>query len=118
MSKRGRGFSRGGSKPQQRQAMQHLQRLQEEMLQTQEVLGEETVEVTVGGGALTLVMTGHQKVQSVSIDPSVVDPEDVELLQDLIMAAVNEAVDRSQQMASERMGRFTAGLGIDLPGLI
>jgi len=118
MSKRGRGFPRIGGKSQQRQAMQHLQRLQEEMLQTQEVLGEETVEVTVGGGALTLVMTGHQKVQSVSIDPSVVDPEDVELLEDLITAAVNEAVDRSQQMASERMGRFTAGLGIDLPGLV
>jgi len=97
--------------------MQQLQKLQEEMLQAQEALGEETVEVTVGGGALTLVMTGHQKVQSVTIDPGVVDPEDVELLEDLIIAAVNEAVDRSQEMASERMGRFTAGLGIDLPGL-
>jgi len=97
--------------------MQQLQKLQEEMLQAQEALGEETVEITVGGGALTLVMTGHQKVQSVTIDPGVVDPEDVELLEDLIIAAVNEAVDRSQEMASERMGRFTAGLGIDLPGL-
>jgi len=97
--------------------MQQLQKLQEEMAQTQEALGEETVEVTVGGGALTLVMTGHQKVQSVTIDPGVVDPEDVELLEDLIIAAINEAVDRSQEMASERMGRFTAGLGIDLPGM-
>jgi DNA-binding YbaB/EbfC family protein len=98
--------------------MQQLQKLQEEMLQTQEALGEETVEVSVGGGALTLVMTGHQKVQSVTIDPGVVDPEDVEMLEDLIIAAVNEAVDRSQEMASDRMGSFTAGLGIDLPGLV
>jgi DNA-binding YbaB/EbfC family protein len=98
--------------------MQQLQKLQEEMLQAQEALGEETVEVTVGGGALTLVMTGHQKVQSVAIDPAVVDTEDMELLEDLIIAAVNEAVDRSQELASERMGRFTAGLGVDIPGLI
>ena len=117
MPKRGRRFPGGGGRVQQRQMMQQLQKLQEEMLQAQEALEEETVEVTVGGGALTLIMTGHQKVQSVAIDPSVVDPEDVELLEDLIIAAVNEAVDRSQEMASERMGRFTAGLGIDLPGL-
>ena len=118
MSKRGRRFPRGGGKSQQKQMMQQLQKLQEEMLQTQEALGEETVEVTVGGGALTLVMTGHQKVQSVTIDPGVVDPEDVEMLEDLIIAAVNEAVDRSQEMASDQMGRFTTGLGIDLPGLM
>jgi DNA-binding YbaB/EbfC family protein len=117
MSKRGRSFPRSGGKSQQKQMMQQLQGLQEEMLQTQEALGEETVEVTVGGGALTMVMTGHQKVQSVSIDRGVVDPDDVELLEDLIIAAVNEAVERSQEMASNRMGRFTAGLGIDLPGL-
>ena len=118
MAKRGRRFPRSGGKSQQKQMMQQIQKLQEEMLQAQEALGEETVEVTVGGGALTLVMTGHQKVQSVTIDPGVVDPEDVELLEDLIIAAVNEAVDRSQEMSSERMGSFTDGLGIDLPGLI
>ena len=117
MSKRGSRFPRGGGRTQQKQMMQQLQKLQEEMLQAQEALGEETVEVTVGGGALTLVMTGHQKVQSVTIDPGVVDPEDVELLEDLIIAAVNEAVDRSQELGSERMERFTAGLGIDIPGL-
>jgi len=106
-------------RPSQKQMLQQLQKLQEEMAQAQEALGEETVEVTVGGGALTLVMTGHQKVRSVTIDPSVVDPEDVELLEDLIIAAVNEAVERSQEMATERMERFTAGLDINLPsGLI
>jgi DNA-binding YbaB/EbfC family protein len=94
---------------------QRIQKLQEEMLQAQEALGEETVEVSVGGGAVTVVMTGHQKVQSVSIAPEVVDPEDVEMLQDLIVAAVNEAVERSQGLAADRMGTLTGGLGI--PGL-
>jgi len=117
MSKRGGRFAQRGGKPQQRQMMQQLQKLQEEMLQAQDALGEETVEVSVGGGALTVVMTGHQKLQSVTIDPQVVDPEDVEMLEDLIIAAVNEAVTRLQEMVSERMGRFTAGLGIDIPGL-
>ncbi|MEA3346192.1 MAG: YbaB/EbfC family nucleoid-associated protein [Chloroflexota bacterium] len=118
MSRRGRRFPPGGGdRSQQRQMMQQLQHLQEEMLQAQEELGEETVEVSVGGGVLKLVMTGHQKVQSVDIDPGVVDPEDVEILEDLFIAAVNEAVDRSQELASERMGRFTSGLGIDIPGL-
>jgi DNA-binding YbaB/EbfC family protein len=95
--------------------MQQLQQLQEDMLQAQEALGEETVEVTVGGGALTLVMNGHQKVQSVSIDPSVVDPDEMDMLEDLIIAAINEAVDRSQDMAAQKMSGFTSGLGIDLP---
>jgi DNA-binding YbaB/EbfC family protein len=117
MSKRGRRFPSSGGKPQQKQMLQQLQKLQEEMLQTQEALSEETVEVTVGGGALTLVMTGHHKVQSVTIDPSVVDPEDVEMLEDLIVAAVNEAMDRSQALASDRMGGLVGGLGIDIPGL-
>lgn len=110
--RRGRGgFGPGG----QKQMMQQLQRLQEEMLKAQEALGEETVEVTVGGGVVKVVMTGHQKLQSVEIDPDVLDPDDVEMLQDLIVAAVNEAVDKSQQMAADRMSAFTGGLNI--PGL-
>lgn len=68
---------------------QQIQKLQEEMLKAQEALGEETVEVSVGGGAVKVVMTGHQRMQSITIDPDVVDPEDVEMLQDLILAAVN-----------------------------
>jgi len=94
---------------------QQLQRLQEEMLQAQDALGQETVEVSVGGGAVTVVMTGHQKVESVVIAPEAVDPEDVEMLQDLIVAAVNEAVERSQGLAADRMGTLTGGLNI--PGL-
>ena len=118
MAKRGKRAYRGGGKSQSKQMMQQLQKLQKEMVQAQEALSEQTVEVSVGGGVLTLVMTGHQKVQSVTIDPAVVDPEDVELLEDLVIAAVNEAVDRSQEMTSDQMGRLTDGLGIDLPGLV
>lgn len=96
--------------------LQQLQKLQEEMVKTQEALGEETVTVTAGGGAITVVISGHQKIQSITINPEVVDPEDVEMLQDLVMAAVNEAIDKSQQLAAERLGALTGGLRI--PGLM
>ena len=95
---------------------QQLQKLQEEMMKAQEALGEETVEVSVGGGAVTVVMTGHQKLRSITIDPEVVDSDDVEMLQDLILAAVNEAVERSQGLAADRLTAVTGGLG--LPGLM
>jgi len=94
---------------------QQLQKLQQDMLETQEALGDEVVEVTAGGGAITVAITGHQRVQSITIDPEVVDPEDVEMLQDLIVAAVNEAIEKSQNMAAERLSGLTGGLG--LPGL-
>ena len=92
-----------------------LQAMQQQMLEAQEALGDKTVEVSAGGGAITVVMTGHQKLQSITIDPEVVDPEDVEMLQDLIVAAVNEAVDSSQNLAADEMGSITGGL--NLPGL-
>jgi len=92
-----------------------LRKLQEDMAATQEALGEETVEVTAGGGAIKVVMTGHQHVQSLTIDPEVVTAGDVEMVQDLVVAAVNEAIEKSQSMAAERMSGLTAGLGI--PGL-
>ena len=93
-----------------------LQAMQKQMLEAQEALGEKTVEVTAGGGAIKVVMTGHQKLQSITIDPEVVNPEDVEMLQDLIVAAVNEAVDASQNLAADEMGSITGGLSI--PGLL
>lgn len=92
-----------------------LQELQQQMQDTQEALGDETFEGTAGGGVVKVVMTGHQKVTGVTIDPEAVDPDDVEMLQDLILAAVNEAVEKSQETASERMGGLTGGLSI--PGL-
>ena len=95
--------------------MSQLQKLQEEMAKTQEKLGDETVEVTVGGGMVKAVMNGHQKLLSVTIAPEAVDPDDVEMLQDMILAAINEAIERSQGLAADRMGALTGGLKI--PGL-
>lgn len=99
---------RPGGRPDMRQ---QIMKLQEEMVQTQEALGDATVTVSAGGGVIEIVMTGHQRVQSIAIDPEVVDPEDVEMLQDLIIAAVNEALEQSQAMAAEQMGALTGGLG-------
>jgi nucleoid-associated protein EbfC len=92
-----------------------LAKLQEEFARTQERLGEEKVEVSVGGGAVKAVMNGHQKLLSITIAPDVVDPEDVEMLQDMVMAAVNEAVEKSQGLAAQQMQGLTGGLSI--PGL-
>jgi DNA-binding YbaB/EbfC family protein len=91
---------------------QQLQKLQQEMLATQEALGDEVVEVSAGGGAIKVEITGHQRIQSITIDPEVVDPEDVEMLQDLIVAAMNEAIEKSQSLAAERLGGLTGGLGL------
>ena len=93
-----------------------LQAMQQQMLEAQESLGDKTVEVTAGGGTIKIVMNGHQKLQSIIIDPEVVDPEDVEMLQDLILAAVNEAVDASQELAAQKMSDITGGISI--PGLM
>ena len=93
-----------------------LQKLQEEFAKTQDRLGDETVEVTVGGGMVKAVMTGQQKLMSIIISPDAVDPDDVEMLQDMILAAINEAVEKSQNMAAEKMGALTGGLRI--PGLM
>lgn len=96
--------------------MRQLQEMQEQMVAEQEALGNETVEVSVGGGAIKIVMTGHQKLQSVEIQPELLDPEESDMLSDLIIAAVNEAVDQSQALAQERMGSLTQGMGLP-PGL-
>ena len=96
---------------------QQIAKLQEQMLQAQDALGEETVTATAGGGVVQVVMNGHQRVESITIDPEVIDPEDVEMLQDLVTAAVNEAIEQSQAMAAERMGALTGGLG-NLGGLL
>ncbi len=98
------------------QNMRLLQQMQEKLLKAQEELGNEVVEGTAGGGAVKIAMTGHQKVQSVTIDPEVVDPEDVEMLQDLVAAAVNEAVSKSHELATKRLGSVTGGMKI--PGLM
>ena len=112
MGKKGRRFQPKGG---QMDMMRQVQKLQEEMLEAQEALGEETITATAGGGAVTVVMTGQQRVQSISIASEVVDPDDVEMLEDLVTAAVNEALQKSQELAAQRMSALTGGLRI--PGL-
>jgi DNA-binding YbaB/EbfC family protein len=99
----------------QAQMMKQMQQMQAKMAKIQDELAEETVEATAGGNAVKVVISGQQKIRSVEIDPSVVDPEDVEMLQDLMVAAFNEALAKSQELAASRMAALTGGLKI--PGL-
>ena len=94
------------------------QQMQTQMAQAQDELKETTLEATAGGGAVRVVITGAQEVRSVEIDPSAVDPDEVEMLQDLVLSAVNEAIGRSKELERERMGRIAGGMGIPgMPGL-
>ena len=95
--------------------IKQAQQLQSRMLKAQEELGSETVEATSGGGAITVAMNGHQEVKSIKITPEVVDPDDVELLEDMILAALKEATQKSRELAEKKMGALTGGLKI--PGL-
>jgi DNA-binding YbaB/EbfC family protein len=96
--------------------MSQMQKLQDEMAKTQSALADEEVTATAGGGMVTVVATGAQEIRSITIKPEAVDPEDVELLQDMVLAAVNDALQKSKEMADERMGALTGGLGLP-PGL-
>ena len=94
--------------------MQQIQKMQEDMVKAQEALADETIEVTAGGGMIKIVITGHQRIESIEIKPEIVDADDVEMLQDILVAAVNQAVEQSQAMAAERLEGLTGGL--NLPG--
>jgi DNA-binding YbaB/EbfC family protein len=95
--------------------MKQAQKMQKQMMEIQEELADRTVEATVGGGMVTVVANGQQDILSIKIDPEVVDPNDVEMLQDLILAAVNEAHRKAQEMMNQEMSKLTGGLKI--PGL-
>jgi DNA-binding YbaB/EbfC family protein len=98
--------------------MAQVQKMQQEMQQAQEDLAKETVTASAGGGVVKATMTGSQELISIEIDPEAVDPEDVEMLQDMILAAVNEAISSSQEMASKKLGGITGGLGdLGIPGM-
>lgn len=116
----GGGFGApGGGAPNQGAIMRQIQKMQEDMAAAQAALGEETVEVSVGGGAVTIVITGHQQVKSITINPEVIDTDDEEWLtdlQDVLVAAVNQAIEQSQAFAAERMQGITGGLESMLPG--
>jgi len=96
--------------------LRQIQELQAKMLKAQEELGRTNMEVTAGGGAIKIVINGHQQFQSITISPEVVNPEDVDFLQDLMLAACNEAVQKSQELATQNMSKLTGGLKI--PGLM
>jgi DNA-binding YbaB/EbfC family protein len=95
--------------------MKMIQQMQQRLLKAQEELGNESVEGTAGGGAVTITMNGHKQVQSVKIDPAAVDPEDVETLEEMILSAIGDASAKAEQLAAQRMGALTGGLKI--PGL-
>jgi hypothetical protein len=95
--------------------MKQAQQMQRRMAELQEELEHKKVEASAGGGMVTAVVSGKQQLLELKIDPSAVDPDDVEMLQDLVTAAVNEALKQSQQMAQEEMNKLTGGMNI--PGL-
>lgn len=100
--------------------MQQVQQMQAEMQKAQEELANEKVTASAGGGAVKATMTGGLELVDLEIDPEVVDPEDVEGLQDLVIAAVNESLNSAQELASKRLGGITGGLGdmgLNIPGM-
>jgi nucleoid-associated protein EbfC len=105
---------RGGFNP--NQMLKQLQKMQRQMEETQAQLAEEVVQASAGGGVVTARVKGDSTVESIEIDPSAVDPDDVEMLGDLITAAVNEALRKAKDLAAERLGGITQGMGLP-PGL-
>jgi DNA-binding YbaB/EbfC family protein len=95
--------------------MQQAQELQARLAKAQQELAETTVEATAGGGAVTVTVTGQQQVKSIKIAPEAITPNDAEMLEDLVLAAINEGIAKSQDLAAERMRQVTGGLNI--PGL-
>ena len=96
--------------------MKQAQKLQSKMLKLQEELADRTVETSSGGGMVKVVANGRQQIVSIQIEKEVVDPDDVEMLQDLVLAAVNDALTKSQEMVTAEMSKLTGGMNI--PGLI
>ena len=95
--------------------LKQMQQMQNKMLKAQEELANESVTATSGGGAVTVEMNGHHEVLGVTLDPDAVSPDDVEMLQDMLVAAFNEALSKAQDMAQKKMSAVTGGLNI--PGL-
>ena len=106
------------SKNEMNQMLKQVQKMQADMLATQEALAAETVEASVGGGVVKAVVTGLGALESVTIDPGAVDPDDVEMLQDLIVAAVNEGLRKSQELQASRFGGITGSLPPGLGNLL
>ncbi len=104
--------------PNMQQAMKQFQKMQTEMAKVQEGLGEKTVTATSGGGAVTVEITGKLEVKKIEIDPEVIQGDDQEMLQDLLIAAINEGINKAQELAADEMAKVTGNLKIPgMPGL-
>jgi DNA-binding YbaB/EbfC family protein len=110
--------------PNMNQMLKQVQQMQAEMMKAQEGLKDEIVEASAGGGMVTVKVSGELEIKDLTIDPEAVDPEDVEMLQDMVLAAVNEALRSAQELAANKMQQATGGLGgagglggLGLPGL-
>ena len=97
--------------PNMNQMLKQVQKMQADMMAAQEQLKDEVVEASAGGGMVTVKVSGDLDVKSIAIDPEAVDPEDVELLQDMVLAAVNEGLRAAQELASKKLGGITGGMG-------
>jgi nucleoid-associated protein EbfC len=95
--------------------MKQMQKMQKQMAKAQEELGEKRIEGTAGGGMVTVIASGHKEILEVNIKEEVVDPEDIEMLQDLVLAATNDALKKVDELTNETMGQFTKGL--NMPGM-
>jgi nucleoid-associated protein EbfC len=108
----------GGQQPNLNAMLKQVQQMQAEMAKAQEQLAGEIVEASAGGGMVKVKMSGDLALKEISIDPEAIDPDDAEVLQDMVLAAVNEAIRSAQELAASRMGGVTGGLGdLGLPGL-
>ena len=104
--------------PNMQQLLKQAQKLQQDMMAAQESLKDEVVSASAGGGMVTVEVTGDLRVKSIKIDPQAVDPDDVELLQDMVLAAMNEGLRAAQELAASRLGGLAGGLGgLGLPGM-
>jgi hypothetical protein len=97
--------------PNMQQLLKQAQKMQEDMLAAQESLKDEIVEASAGGGMVSVKVTGDLEIKEIKIDPQAVDPDDVELLQDMVLAAVNEGMRAAQELAASKMGSIAGGLG-------
>jgi nucleoid-associated protein EbfC len=104
--------------PNMQQLLKQAQKMQQDMMAAQEALKHEVVDASAGGGMVTVEVTGDLVVKSIKIDPQAVDPDDVELLQDMVLAATNEAIRAAQELAASKLGGLAGGLGgLGLPGM-
>ncbi|MEH7073237.1 YbaB/EbfC family nucleoid-associated protein [Neobacillus drentensis] len=103
---------RGGGMGNMQNMMKQMQKMQKKMAEAQEELGEKKIEGSAGGGMVTVVVTGHKEVVDVKIKPEAVDPDDIDMLQDLVLAATNDALKKVEELTNSTMGQFTKGMNL------